>query len=123
MSVFRILGVILAPLGAIGSIFPHWAVPLTRAAEPTLDLFEAIERRVRAGMLLGLGLALIAVPSLRPWSTSIPTAIVYFAAGVLATRVLGLAMDGSVPKQWLLVAVETIVMTLAALWLWRAPTT
>ncbi|RMG13191.1 MAG: hypothetical protein D6729_15565, partial [Deltaproteobacteria bacterium] len=56
----------------------------------------------------------------RPWSTRIPSAIVYFMAGALVSRLFGIVVDGAVPRQWLLVAVETGVMTLAALWLWRA---
>lgn len=70
--------------------------------------------------MLGLGLVFIAVPGLRPWSTSIPTAIFYFITGALAARLLGLLVDGVVPKQWLWVAVEGGVMTLVALWLWRS---
>lgn len=53
-------------------------------------MFEAVERRVRGGMLLGVGLCFIAVTALRPWSTSIPTAIFYFMAGALAARLFGL---------------------------------
>lgn len=71
-------------------------------------------------MLLGVGLALIAVTALRPFSTSIPSAVMYFMTGALLARLLGLAVDGSVPKQCLRVAVEAGVMTRAALWLWRA---
>lgn len=120
MSGFRILGIILALFGVVASIFPSWFAPITGAAEPTPDLFETVERRVRAGMILGVGLGFIAVTSLRPFSTSIPTAIFYFATGALAARLLGLVVDGAVPRQWLLVAVEAIIMTLAALWLWRS---
>ena len=55
-----------------------------------------------------------------PWTTSIPTAIFYFMTGALAARIFGLIVDGTVPKQWLLVAVEAVAMTVAALWLWRS---
>lgn len=70
-------------------------------------------------MIIGVGLAFIGVTSLRPWSTSIPTIIFYFMTGALAARLIGMLVDGVVPKQWLLVAIEVIVMALAALWLWR----
>jgi len=118
MSGFRIFGIILAVLGIVAAVFPTWFGPLTGGPEPPADVFEAVERRVRGGMLLGVGLCFIAIPALRPWSTSIPTAIFYFMTGALAARLLGLLVDGVVPKQWLLVAVEAIVMALAALWLW-----
>lgn len=120
MPIFRILGITLALIGAVTSVFPQWFGPLTGGQGVELGIHEAIERRVRAGMLLGAGLALIAVHSLRPWGTSIPTAILYLLMGALAARLFGLIVDGTVPKQWLLVAVETLLMTLAALWLWRA---
>lgn len=117
MSGSHLVGTVLAVLGAVAAVFPHWFGPLTGG--PPADLFEVVERRVRGGMVLGVGLCVLAVPSLRPWSMSIPTALFYFMAGALAARLLGLLVDGAVPKQWLLVAVEAAVMTAAALWLWR----
>ena len=124
MSGLRIFGVALAVLGVVAAVFPSWFGPLTGGPEPPVDVFEAVERRIRGGMLLGVGLCFIAMTTLSPWSTSIPTAIVYFMTGALAARILGLLVDGAVPKQWLLVAVEAAVMAGAALWLWRssAPT-
>jgi hypothetical protein len=119
MSGFRIFGVVLAILGVVAAVFPTWFGPLTGGPEPPADLFEAVERRVRGGMLLGVGLCFIAITALRPWAISIPTAIFYFMTGALAARLLGLLVDGAVPKQWLLVAVEAIVMALAAFWLSR----
>ena len=38
----------------------------------------------------------------------------------LAARLVGIIVDGVVPKQWALVAVEAVFMALAALWLWRS---
>ena len=120
MSGYRIFGIVLAVLGVVAAVFPKWFGPLTGGPEPPLDVFEAVERRVRGGMLLGVGLCFLAITALRPWSTSIPTAIFYFMAGALAARLLGLLVDGTVPKQWLLVAVEAVAMAVAAFWLWRS---
>lgn len=100
-------------------MFPAWFGPLTGGPEPPVDLFETIERRIRGGMLFGVGLSLLAIPALRPWSASIPSALFYVVAGALAARLLGLLVDGTVPKQWLLVAVEAVVMAVVAIWLWR----
>ncbi|NNF57259.1 MAG: DUF4345 family protein [Rhodothermaceae bacterium] len=120
MSGSHIVGIALVVLGALAAVFPTWFGPLTGGPEPPGDVFEAVERRVRGGMLLGVGLCFIALTALRPWSTSIPTAVFYVMAGALAARLLGLLVDGAVPKQWLLVAVEAVVMAVAALWLWRS---
>ena len=120
MSGFRIFGMVLAALGVAASVLPQWFGPLTQATEPTTDLFEIVERRVRGGMVLGVGLAFIAVPALRPWSVSVPSAVFWFATGALGARLLGMVVDGAVPRQWMLVGVEAALMTVAALWLWRS---
>ena len=120
MSGSHIFGSALAVLGVVAAVFPGWFGPLTGGPEPPVDAFEAVERRVRGGMVLGAGLCFLAITALRPWSTSIPTAVFYVMAGALTARLLGLLVDGAVPRQWLLVAVEAGVMTVAALWLWRS---
>jgi len=120
MPELRILGIVLAGIGAIAAVFPAWFGPLTGGPEPPVDVYHAIERRIRGGMLLGAGLTFIAVTAFRPWSISIPSAVFYFMTGALAARLLGLLVDGTVAKQWLWVAVEAVVMALAALWLWRS---
>ena len=117
--IMGIMGIVLALLGTAASIAPEWFPFLTRAKAPAPDVYEAIERRVRGGMVLGLGLAFLAIPSLRPWSVSVPTAVFYVVTGALAARIVGLLTDGTHPKQWLWVAVEAGIMLLAALWLWR----
>ena len=99
MSGFRIVGIALAVVGLAASVFPAWFGPLTHWPEPPADVFEAIERRVRGGMLLGVGWALIAIPALRPWSISIPSAILYFATGALVARFIGLLAEGNVQKR------------------------
>lgn len=120
MSGLRLVGIVIALFGAIVAVFPNGFGFLTGGAEPPADLFEAVERRVRGGMVLGVGLVFLAVGEIRPWSVSIPAAIFYFMTGALAARLLGMVLDGVVPKQWLLVAVEALVMGAAALWLWRS---
>lgn len=120
MSALRVVGVVLAVLGTVMAAFPGWFGPLTGGPEPAADTFEAIERRVRGGMVLGVGLALIARTELRPWSVTIASVLLYFMLGALLARILGLIIEGIDPRQWLSVAIETFLMTLAALWLWRS---
>ena len=120
VSALRIVGIIITALGALASVFPGWFEPLTGGPEPAADTFEAIERRVRGGMVLGLGLLFIARTELRPWSVSIASLLFYVVLGALVARILGILIDGAVPRQWMLVAVEGVILTAAALWLWRA---
>lgn len=70
-------------------------------------------------MLLGVGGAFIAIRALRPWSVSVPFAILYFATGALVARFIGLLAEGAVQKQWFWVAVEVVIIAAAALWLRR----
>jgi len=111
---------VLAALGTVMAVVPGWFGPLTGGAEPAADAFEAVERRVRGGMVLGLGLIFIARTALRPWSVTIASVLFYFMLGALLARILGLIIEGITPRQWMLVAIETGVMTLAAVWLWRS---
>ena len=123
MTAFRILGIILAVLGVLVTIFPQWFGFLTGGPDPPADMYESIERRVRGGMILGFGLTFIAVTALRPWSISIASLVFYFMLGALISRMYGIVVDGSFPRQWMLVAVEAGFMALAAIWLWRSTST
>ncbi len=64
MSTTHLIGIVLAVLGVLAAVFPTWFGPLTGGPEPPVDVFEAVERRVRGGMLLGVGLSFIAIPAL-----------------------------------------------------------
>ncbi|MBX3132308.1 MAG: hypothetical protein KF689_02820 [Gemmatimonadaceae bacterium] len=119
MSLPRILGVVLVCLGVVMAVFPGWFGSLTGGAEPATDTFQAIERRIRGGMVLGVGLVFLARTSLRPWSTFVPTVAVYFVAGALVVRLMGLMVDGHDARQWMWVAGEALVVGVAAVWLWR----
>lgn len=119
LTYIRIIGILMSVVGIIGSLFPEWLSPITGASEPIDDIHETIERRVRAGMLLGFGLGFALIPSLKPWNRSIPLVIFYFMTGALIARLIGIGIDGSVDRQWVLVGVEIIFMILAAFWLYK----
>ena len=101
------------------AVFPAWFGPLTGGPEPAADAFEAVERRVRGGMVLGVGLIFIARTELRPWSLTIASVIFYFVLGALVARIYGIIIEGATPKQWMLSAVEAVIMAVAAGWMWR----
>lgn len=85
MSECRILRIVLTVRGVVVAALPAWFGPLTGGPEPPVDIFDAVERRVRGGMVLGVGLGFIAVTALRRWSTSIPMARRLARSGSLAT--------------------------------------
>lgn len=120
MPTLRIIGVALAVLGALMAALPDLLPALSGRLAPDAGTYALIERRVRGGMVLGLGLVLWARPALKPWSTLVPTAAAYFVAGALAVRMAGIVLDGPEPRQWAWVAAEALVVGLAGLWLWRA---
>jgi hypothetical protein len=115
----RIAGVLLTVVGIVAVLMPSWFAPLTKATGAEVDAFEAVEQRVRGGMVFGLGLVLLAHQAPRPWSSHVASAIFYWTFGVLAVRVFGILVEGSSPKQWMWVVVEAVILALPAAWLWR----
>lgn len=118
MTLPRIVGLIVAGLGALATVAPGWFEPLIGA--PTDDAYQAIERRVRGGMVAGVGLALVARTTLRPWGDTIAYGVFCVLLGALLARLFGILVEGTFPRQWMLVAVEVGLMALPALWLWRS---
>lgn len=118
MTPLRIFGLALAGLGALASVFPAWFEPLIGASPE--DAYQAIERRVRGGMVAGVGLAFVARITLRPWGDTLAQGIFYVLLGALLARLVGIVLEGSIPRQWMLVAVEAGLMVLPAVWLWRS---
>lgn len=119
MSGVGVFGLVVVVVGALMTVFPVWFGPLTGGSAPPADTFEAIERRIRGGMVAGVGLVLIARTALRPWSVTIASVVFYVLLGALVARVLGLLIEGTDSRQWLYVAVEGGLIALPALWLWR----
>ena len=119
LTYIRMIGIIMSIIGLTGSFFPEWFSLITGASEPIDDIHETIERRVRAGMLLGFGLGFAAIPTLKPLNRSIPLGIFYFMTGALIARLIGIVIDGSVDRQWLLVGVEIVFMIIAAFWIYK----
>jgi hypothetical protein len=52
MTVFRIVGLVVGGIGALATVFPGWFEPLIGAH--TDDAYQAMERRVRGGMVRGV---------------------------------------------------------------------
>jgi|SRR5690606_25566844 len=86
------------------------------------DTFEAIERRIPWGKLIGLGLVPFFHHQLRPWLPTLAATLSSLIVGYLIARFIGIALDGSVVKQWQLVGVELVILAPLLWWYLRART-
>ena len=107
----RALGLIVLITGIVIVANPEL---ITNKAVP-VDTFEAIERRIWWGLLIGLGLLLMFNRQWSPWLPTLLISAIALIAGLLTARLIGIALDGSVVKQWYLVLVE-IVIAAPLLW-------
>ncbi len=106
----QIVGAVLALVGAVLACAPT----LVHDPGPAADVFAAIERRIPWGGVGGLGVLLLVHTRLRPWTSTVASAVLWLTAGLLAARVVGLALDGTDDKQWMWVGVEALVAGAAA---------
>ncbi|MEE1673075.1 hypothetical protein SNR37_002488 [Agarivorans aestuarii] len=109
---FQMAGGILLILGAILSYNPE----LVSSKPIPDDTFGAVERRVRWGFLMGFGMLLIFHHQLTPLLFTLAALGMTLTLGALIARVMGIALDGSVPRQWMWVIVELIMVIGFGIW-------
>ena len=80
------------------------------------DTFRAIERRVWWGLLIGFGSMLIFHQQIKPCFLTMAVLCITLTSGVLISRLMGIFLDGSVPRQWMWVAVEVVMIIVFAIW-------
>ncbi|MEM7376686.1 MAG: hypothetical protein AAF460_04170 [Pseudomonadota bacterium] len=83
------------------------------------DPFEAIERRIWWGAIIAAGVLLLFRSTLRPVLQSVAAASAALLFGLLVARLIGIALDGSVAKQWVYVAIEAVLLAAAVQWFGR----
>lgn len=113
--VFKIAGAVLIVVGLVLASNPEL---VSNKAIPS-DVFEAIERRITWGKLVGLGLVPFFHHQLRPWVPTLAAVLSSLIVGYLIVRLLGIALDGSVAKQWLYVGVEIVILVPLVWWYLR----
>jgi len=74
------------------------------------DTYQAIERRIWWGLLIGVGILFLFHHQLHPWLPTVVAAGTSITFGLLAARLIGIALDGSVARQWVWVAVEGVIL-------------
>ena len=80
------------------------------------DVFRAVERRVWWGLFISAGILLMFHHQLQPWLVTFVAASTSVTFGLLAARLIGIVLDGSVPKQWFWVAIETVILAGLVVW-------
>lgn len=110
---------------AIGSVLIVAGVVLAGNPELVIDspipedTFEAVERRVWWGALIGLGLMLWCHRQLRPWMPTVAAASAALLLGLLIARLIGIVLDGSVVRQWVYVGIEVVLLAASIAWFKR----
>ena len=114
-SFLQMIGLVAIAVALVFVVKPT----LLETAPPAPDLFEAIERHVRPGIGIFLGLTLVAAPWRRPWSVLFAWVLVCLSGGYLVARFIGMALQGiNDSKQWQLVGLELAVGLAAAGWIY-----
>lgn len=108
----KILGLVLIFLGVVLIVNPEL---VSQKSIPD-TIFKAVERRIKWGVILGIGLLLVFQAHFSPWLLLLSASCFYLTLGVLIARLIGIMLDGSVRMQWVWVAVELIVLLALGYW-------
>jgi hypothetical protein len=102
----RIFGAILTLLGLVLSFNPN----LISSSHLPQDAYQAIEGRIKWGVVLGFGLFFLLHHRFVPWLPTISALVCALAMGVLLTRLIGIAQEGHFVKQWMWAGIELFVV-------------
>lgn len=80
------------------------------------DTFEAVERRIWWGLLIGAGVLLLFHHQFHPWLRTVVATIAALVFGLLVARLIGIVLDGAVIKQWIYVGVEIVILAPLIWW-------
>ncbi len=110
--ILRIIGVVLIVVGITLALNPEL---VSKKPIPS-DTFEATERRIWWGLLIGFGLLLLFHHQLQPWLLTLAATSASLLIGLLIARLIGIMLDGSVIKQWINVGIELVILAPLVWW-------
>ncbi|GEA58826.1 DUF4345 family protein [Vibrio comitans] len=108
----QVAGFIVLLLGAVLSYNPE----LVSSKPIPEDTFQAIERRVRWGFVMGIGMLLMFHHQVSPFLLTAAALGMTITIGALISRGIGIVIDGSSPRQWMWVVVELAMVIAFAVW-------
>jgi len=113
----KLLGALLVLAGLLFSFMPDI---IFGAPQDVLDTYQGIERRVRWGLLIGVGLLLLMYEQKNSWPLTLATAALWITTGFLIARFIGLFVEGmDNQKQWFWVAFEVLIIVAAGFYIFR----
>ena len=83
------------------------------------DAFEATERRIWWGLVIGFGTLLLFHHKLLPWVPTVAATCLSLLFGLLVARLIGVALDGSIERQWVYVGIEIVILVPLLWWYLR----
>ena len=96
-----------------------WNPELVTGKPVPEDAFEATERRIWWGLIIGFGTLLLFHHRLQPWTATVAATASALMFGLLVARLIGIALDGSVVKQWINVGIELVILAPLVWWYLR----
>ncbi len=114
----RLIGIVLMIIG----VTLAWNPELVSNKPIPTDTFKATERRIWWGLIIGFGFLLLFHHQLVPWIPTIAATCSALLFGLLVARLIGIALDGSVTKQWINVGIEIVILVPLVWWYMRTRT-
>lgn len=111
-AIAKIVAGLLVIAGLVLAIYPELI-----SNKPIPDsTFEAVERRIHWGYLIGIGVLFLIHFQLKPWQLTVAAAGTAITLGLFVARFIGIALDGSVIEQWYWVGVESVIFAIFSIW-------
>lgn len=113
--VLKILGILFFIAGFLLTLKPD----LLGKFSSSIDAYQMIEKRVRWGLLVGLGLFLVFNSNWNSWGLGITALLFAITLGIIISRLTGFVKDGFFIQQlwWLLI--ELFALLLFGFLYWR----
>lgn len=111
---FKIAGIILVVIGLIMTYKPNLIT-----GSPTTDPYQMIEKRVKWGFTIGLGIFLTFHRDWSSWQLTIIALLISLTLGIVIARLLGFVLDGYFTKQLLWLLIELAALLLFGFLYWK----